>query len=248
MNKNVWGIVASENSESLTALFDFLMIEYCRIFGIDTMTNESCIIYNDTNAKFPTLIINRNPIQIRLAQSSLTYWAQTIFQLSHELCHYAIRQHKADKNFTLSWFEEILCEAMSLYALQFASQNWDQCKLFEYNPDFASAIDDYLKSELNKTGTAQLSNCATIESLKEYETHLSGERETHRNERNTLYYAISFRPDDCRFFCDYTKYLDEENRITIDFSKWENDDSCPVIKELHKLQPCCNAVKEIVNA
>lgn len=248
MNKNVWSIVVSENSESLHALFNFLMVEYCKIFGIDTMTNEPCIIYNDVNANYPMLIINRNPIRIRLAQKSLTYWAQTIFQLSHELCHYAIRQHKDDKNFTLSWFEEIVCEAMSLYALQFASKNWNQCKLSEYSLTFSSAISDYLKDELSEPGTELLHRCTTVELLKEYETLHSGERETHRNERNALYNAISICPNNCRYFCDYTKYVDGGDSVTIDFFKWETDNPCQIIKVLHKLQPCCNVTKEIVNA
>lgn len=248
MNKNDWSIVKSENSESLCALANFLMVEYCRIFGLDTMTKEPCIIYNDPSAPCPMLVLNCKPIRIRLAQRSLTYWAQTIFQLSHELCHYAIHQHKEDKTFTLSWFEEILCEAMSLYALQFSSKNWTQCKLSECNPTFASAIDEYLRDELSKVGTEILHRCTTVEALKKYEIYHSLERETHRDERNALYYAISVCPDDCRFFCDYTKYVDKENKVTINFSKWENDNPSPIIKELHNLQPICNITKETPDA
>lgn len=233
-----WKIRAFENSEKLEEIFNFLMTEYCRIFGTDTMTKEPCTIFNDQGAECPMLIVNRNPIQIRLAQKSLDYWAQTIFQLSHELCHYAIRQHKDDKNFTLSWFEEIVCEAMSLYALKFASKNWEQCKLYENNSSFASNIDNYLCNELKKTGTDTFRQCITVELLKEYEAHCCDERETRRNERNSLYYSITIRPSDCRYFCDYINYVNQQNKITIDFNKWEKDNPCQLIKQLHKLQPC----------
>lgn len=238
MNKNVWIFKSCENIGCLIELFSFLNQEYCRIFGVDTMRNESCVIYNDTNTDIPMLITNENPIQIRLAQKSLKCWAQTVFQLSHELCHYAIRQHKKDKNFTLFWFEEIVCEAMSLYALQFASENWDQCKLSKSDPTYSTIISNYLKEQLNMSGTEILHRCTTVELLKEYERNHRYDRETHQNERDSLYYAISICPDDCRFFCDYTNYINEESKVTIDFFKWENDNLSQIIKELHKLQPC----------
>ena len=118
----------TEGYEYLIDLLDFLLIEYVRIFGEDTLYAEKCLIYNDPEAECPMLIINAIPIQIRLAQSSLNYWAQTIFQLSHELCHYCIRQRKDNKNYTLSWFEEIVCEAISLYFLKWAADNWNKCR------------------------------------------------------------------------------------------------------------------------
>jgi len=244
MDKNIWTIVESEHPDHI-ALFTFLMTEYCRIFGMDTMTNEPCIIYNDINANYPMLVINNKPILIRLAQKSLSFWCQTIFQLSHELCHYAMRQHKADKDFTLSWFEEIVCEAMSLYALQFASKEWKQCQLSWSNPSYAESIENYLNDELNREGTDLLQQCTTVELLKEYEINHSGDRDSHKNERNALFYAITTCPEECRCFCDYSKYVNKETNVTINFSSWENNDPSQLIRLLHKLQPCCNIEGEI---
>ncbi len=202
------------------------------------MLNEQCIIYNDAASDCPMLIINHKPVLIRLAQKSLSFWCQTIFQLSHELCHYAMRQHKVDKDFTLSWFEEIVCEAMSLYALQFAAKEWSQCQLSRINPSYTESFENYLNNELSQKGTDILQQCTTVELLKEYEVHHSTDRATHRDERNELYYAILRYPSDCKYFCDYSKYVDDKTNLIINFYEWENNNPCQMIKVLHKLQPC----------
>ena len=114
----VWKVQKCDGAEYLMALLQFLLAEYSRVFGTDIMTAEECIVYNDPESECPRIIFNTVPIRIRLHQKSLSFWAQTIFQLSHEMCHYAMYQAKEDKEQTLSWFEEIVCEAMSLYALE----------------------------------------------------------------------------------------------------------------------------------
>ena len=213
------------------------MGEFERIFGCDTVNGEKCLVYNDTQAGCPMLIINSAPIRIRLAQSSLSCWSQTIFQLSHELCHYALRQHKAQKELTLSWIEEIMCEAVSLYALKYCAINWNQCGLNTRNPDYFKSIFEYLDNELNKSGTTGLKDCKTPELLSQYETIADTDRESHRNECILLYQEISKNPTDCLVFCKYQKYINS-NGITIDFDTWENEDSSQLVRVLHKLQPC----------
>ena len=85
--ENIWDIEKSECTEYLFEIQKFLFIEYSRILGDDIMYAEPCRIYNDPQTECPMIIINTTPILIRIAQTSLSYWAQTIFQLSHELCH-----------------------------------------------------------------------------------------------------------------------------------------------------------------
>lgn len=233
---SVWKVQEDDGAKYLEALLEFLLPEFSRIFGVDTMNNEECIVFKDPKADCPMLIINRTPVRIRLAQSDLSYWAQTIFQLSHELCHYAIRQHKINKDFTLSWFEEIVCEAMSLYALRWAAKNWDRCKLNQINPQFANSIESYLRNELNSVGSEAFRKCTSPDLLIEYEREKSTDRETHRNERNCLYSQIIQDPEECACFCDYCRYLNE-NGVTINFVRWEKDDNRKMVRVLHELQP-----------
>ena len=113
----IWQVQKCERSDDLVEILKFLLPEYIRIFGKEVMMNAPCIVYNDTNAKCPCFN-HTEPLTIRLNQKSLSFWAQTIFQLSHEMCHYAMYQAKEDKEQTLSRINQIVCEAMSLYALE----------------------------------------------------------------------------------------------------------------------------------
>lgn len=235
MRNNVWAVQPELQSEAVISIFRFLMLEFIRLFGEETMNNEECYIYNDPDADVPMLVTSSKPVSIRLAQPCLDYWAQTIYQLSHELCHYAIRQGKVDKDFTLSWFEEIICEAMSLYSLRWASNNWDKCALYSSNKFFGESICDYLNNELRDIGTGEFQKCNSIEKLKQYDAQTN--RESHRNERNQLYHKIVKNPSLCRCFCDYQKYVNQ-NGITINFFEWEKNDKNSLVQFLHTMQPC----------
>ena len=233
---SIWKVQNCNGAEYLVALLQFLLVEFSHIFGSGTMFAEECVVFNDQEADCPMLIINSTPVRIRLAQSSLSFFAQTIFQLSHELCHYAIRQHKVNKDFTLSWFEEIVCEAMSLYVLHWAAENWECCSLCKVNPNFATSIDSYLKNELASVGSDEFQKCTSIDLLCQYEREHSTDRQTHRNERNRLFAEIVQAPEESVCFCDYSRYLNDNN-LSIDFEKWEKDDNRKIVKFLHTLQP-----------
>lgn len=233
----VWDILPCEGKTYLKSILEFILDEFCRIFGEDIMYNEECTIFNDPAAKYPMLIINRTPIAIRLAQPSLLYWAQTIYQLSHEICHYVIRQHKNKKDFTLSWFEEPICEAVSLYFLDYCATNWKNCELYNLNPSFSQEIRNYLCDELNKNGTDNMKNCDTCAKLSEYNKNISNDRIGHVNERNRVFYAIMQQPLECPVFCEYQRYINPNNGITICFDKWQQDNPSQIIKVLHSIQP-----------
>lgn len=235
MSNTIWSVQPGHESVYLDGILKFLMIEYVNIFGKELMNNEKCLVYNDSHASWPMLITNSEPIIIRLAQPSLLYWSQTIFQLSHELCHYAIRQSKKDKSYTLSWFEEIVCEAMSLYALHWSSEHWKNCVLFQMNKGYGDDIRKYLYNEVRINGTGEFQKCTSIEKLQQYTA--DDNRIGHRDQRNQLYYEICKDPLLCRCFCDYQEYLNK-NRYTIDFETWEKNDTNLLVPFLHSLQPC----------
>lgn len=233
MNTAIWRVEENNGANDIKHILDLLLIEYERIFGDEIMNNEECIVYNNPQANCPMLLTNSTPVKIRLAQSSTSYWAQLIYQLSHELCHYAIRQTKNKKEFTLAWFEEIVCEAMSLYMLKWSAENLD--KHSGLCGEFKSNIKNYLDDELNKTGTTGFRSCKSVDMLGKYDAER--DRESHINERNKLYYEIIKNPKLCSCFCDYERYV-KNNNITIDFNTWEKDDNNPIVRFLHKLQPC----------
>ena len=164
-----WTVRKAENFENTTFILAYLLEEFSRIFGSDVMTNEDCIVYNDARSECPMLITNIRPIHIRLSQETLSALSQTIYQLSHEMCHYAIRQRKANKDLTLSWFEEIVCEAVSLYILKYSSEQWGKCLLSQTQPYWAQAHKTYLENQLNRERTNEFQEFDTIEKLIAYE-------------------------------------------------------------------------------
>ena len=224
---DIWVVEPFEGSYSVKQILDFLLPEYCRMFDSKTMYAEKCIVYNDCAAECPMLVTNYDPIRLRLAQLPLNYWSQTLFQLSHEMCHYAIRQGKTDKTFTINWLEEIICEAASLYALNYAKNNWRKCSLSQLDNAYSRSIFAYLSSQLNHT----------IEQLEKYNSIAGDHREGHGRERNTLYSAILKKPGECKCFCEMYRYLNPD-RLTINFEAWKNDSPSELIKCLERIQPC----------
>ena len=238
MNTEIWSFQDCPDVKYAKAIFDFLLPEYERIFGTDVMNHEVCCIYNDPASTSPMLQYGK-PLRIRTNLSSLGFWCKEIFQLSHEMCHYAIRQKKQNKEFVLSWFEEVLCESMSLYALHYAAAHWNQCALYSINPNYNTSISAYLNNECKSPATDGLEECASLEKLSEYERQKLSEshRESHVNERNAVFSAILRHPEEARCFLDYEKYVCSQNGLTLDFDKWYHDDPCDMVKTLRSIQP-----------
>ena len=53
-----------------------------------------------------------------------TYWAQYVYQFSHEVCHILGRYREQDES--NKWFEESLCELASLFVLRQLSERWEK--------------------------------------------------------------------------------------------------------------------------
>lgn len=236
MDNQIWTVEAVGNDRCyLEALLELLLHEYAQIFGEKTMMAERCSVYNDPKASVPMLVLNETPIRIRLAQyGGLGLWAQTIFQLSHELCHYAIRQNKQDKGYCLSWFEEVLCEAMSLYALHYSSEHWEACVLHAMNAGYSGGLRRYLDDELLKP--CPLEN-PSFDSLQEYEDTYYDHRDLNRVKRNELFCAIKEQPLLARHFQEYPAYLVPPQRLLIDFDRWEREKPNPLLPLFRTLQP-----------
>lgn len=238
IDRRIWQVQKCEGSKYTESILEFLLAEYIRIFGAGVMTTAPCIVYNDSTAKCPQFN-HSQPLSIRLNQPSLSYWSQTIYQLSHELCHYAMYQTKQDKSFTLSWFEEIVCEAMSLYALQYSAQNWHKCGLSTSDPDYNKSILEYLNNEINRPALDGFMQCDTLDKLRIYEScELSeNDRTSHIAERNTIYHAIVKDPTEAVCFLHYQMYIQHENGVAFDFDVWHKKERKNLILQLLGIFP-----------
>ena len=179
-------IGTEDDQKYMRPLFEFLLLQFVEIFGETILGAEQCIAYNDSTAPCPMLITNRTPIQLRTCSKSLRYWAQYIYQTSHELTHYVIRQYKEDKDAIVRWFEETLCEAMSLYILKSSSLRWHECALSHINSNYGTSLMDYFKSTYDETGPSSLKACRSLDDLKNVESTCQTQRISRTIERNYL--------------------------------------------------------------
>jgi hypothetical protein len=101
--------------DNFKQLSDYIISIFSNFFEIDIMANDFCI-YNDPNAPYPMLITNKESLIIRTCVET-GFWCQFIYQFSHELTHFVIRTFKKNnnKNIYVKWFEETICESMSLF-------------------------------------------------------------------------------------------------------------------------------------
>lgn len=238
--KEYFDIIESDitDKQVLESILEPMFNEFMRVFHWKRPL-ERCIIYLDPEASCPMLVENLPFLAIRLNMEHTNYWSQLIYQLSHELCHYFIRLAKPNKDITIKWLEETICEAMSLYMLSFFANNWQACTLlYEKNPGYNLAIDNYFNRAFSKPYVDKFSECFTIKALIEIEKNCEEKREERILERNRLYTHICQHPLDCYCFLDYPKYISTRHHLLIDFRAWQKDDpSNKLIRHLNFLPP-----------
>lgn len=219
----------------------FLLPLFESSFGREYTLGEPCEIYNDSKSSCPELQICYQPIRIRLSLDKTGYWNQLIFQLSHELCHYVLRQYRLNtfySNACLSWYEEITCTAFSWCALKYAAVNWHNCVLSKQCPDYSQYMSSYLTHELGKPCNHCFSCCNTIDQLLDYEHNRQAEsdRYSQRTEIRTLYDALVPDYASAKVLGNYYKYM-RSNGVTIDFNQWMEHESSPLLAVLEYIQP-----------
>lgn len=223
-------------TESLEFIFEHMLSKYISIFGEHLMLNEKCYIYTNEYADCPMLVLNQDDRKILLSVSSTTRWCQVIYQLSHELCHYALRQSNIDIK-CVSWFEETMCESMSLYILDYFYDTWKECKLSEYNVKYSRSIKEYLSYIIDSAkGPSILTKCFNLLSLSNIEKTCTLDRDARSKDVNKIYYLFKSTPNNIYMIANYKKYL--VNKIGIDFDSWLKDEgNTNFIKELSNLVP-----------
>jgi len=233
-------------------LFNFVLRFFKRIFGAKLMAAEKCIItHAPLCSKAPWLVTSANPIRVELKclpdnPDDKTYnwtldWSNIVFQLGHELTHYAIRQAKKDKDLYLYWFEEILCEAMALVILKLASEEWTSCTLSRRegaDKYWASICSYYLKVYNKESNISKLKDCSTLEKLQALEKKWTKQlppRPKCNIERNYLVDTFLSMRGEIKNVVKYTMYM---RGLPIDFDRWcEDKPHSKLVSCLRTIQP-----------
>lgn len=107
------------------------------------MAKEECAVFIDLNCRTAPITCYR-PTQIIL-KAEFHYYVQIVFQLAHELTHYAARQNASNQyeNCAITAFEESAAEAMALYVLKLSAEQWVNCSPYPINLNFAENFEKY---------------------------------------------------------------------------------------------------------
>ena len=65
------------------------------------------------------------------------------------------------------WIEETICEAMSLYFLDYFATNWSRCSLSNFNAEYGSSIRAYLNNLLLNDGNCRLTQAKDQSELED---------------------------------------------------------------------------------
>jgi hypothetical protein len=168
------------------------------------MANDFCI-YNDPNVPYPMLITNKESLIIRTYVET-GFWCQFIYQFSHELTHFVIRTFKNDKNIYVKWFEETICESISLFILKISAEHWELCPLYILNNNYNKSILKYFQNEYKKHGS-KLKDCKNIDELKRIEETCEEKRLERFDERNMIYDIIIKFQKKVKIIFYYTNYI-----------------------------------------
>ena len=152
------------------------------------------------------------------------YWCQVIYQLSHELTHCFINCLNGDMKYHISWLEETICEAISLYFLNYFYNNWSMLPLYSKNTGYAPSIYDYLNNLLFNQGNNKLSLCTSMNELEELDKTSQDLREDRLTERIKLYNNIT--ADNIAALINYRSFaIDNLHVDTVNYRQTYMDNS-----------------------
>lgn len=194
----------------IVALFKFVLPIFESIFGQAVMVKEPCAVYIDLAcATAPITAFEPTRIILKVEPR---FFAQVVFQLAHELTHYAVRQNTSYqyKNCAIAAFEEPAAEAMSLYTLKLCAEQWVNCDLYQNNLDYAKNFEAYRVNIYNQVKGGNPNNYIEWTSIcNGYTGSLVTDlqRPDVSAMRNVLYDAFVQFPADIGLFIKYPLYI-----------------------------------------
>jgi len=228
-----------------------MFAEFVRIFGEKAMSHKPVTIYNLPGSSSPMTIPLGKTMRIRIAQNNTSYWAQMVYQLSHEMAHYAFFTYfplvdqdnyaDIDEKKKSSWNEEIICEAMSLYMLRYMADHWEKCALSKINPTFDKSLKEYLDNEYKRAQQLPLKSEGDDVPFGDFHAQFNktaNKSDNHIMERNYLYdLFIAADAETIGEVLNMYKHYNEEFHY-IDYASWIKEASNPdFIKKVGAIQP-----------
>lgn len=105
----------------------------------------------------PRVLLEKSPNGAYLVLLNVqdTRWDQFAYQFSHELCHlFANSEHREMRSDVVArdhqWFEEALCEAVSLFTLKQMASSWEHSPPYPHWKDYAPAFREYAERLLGE--------------------------------------------------------------------------------------------------
>ncbi len=244
-----YSTASGQKDAYIEGIFASLYPQYAEIFGDQAMSYRPVILYNVPEAPSPITSPYEGYTLIKLSLDKTSYWSQMIYQLSHEMTHYAFFSltpnatiEKGDWNDLFSeWNEEILCETMSLYMLHFMAEHWADCPLAKVNPTYGPSIEQYRKNAYEKYKDKELLNGSSSLSRKDFQALSAAadeDRSQHGAERNYCYdlfvkYGNQVIGEVLQMYRYYNPTYSD-----IDFAAWaDKSQHKDFVKELSRIQP-----------
>jgi hypothetical protein len=220
-------------------LFGIIFDKYNSIFGNELMTSEECQVFNDSRLTTPMLFIDKKPIRIKLSLVSNISWTSFIYQLSHELGHYVIRQYKKDKNTNVFRIEEIFCEALSLYTLKTMADHWHDYSLSKKYENYKEYMLSFYENTYYEGEGIIIKETSTLDNLLKQEYTYANNRLEHMGERNLLCSLFFKYPNCIKEIIRYSDFVVTTKKGNyVDFNKWSKHTKYKdFINELSKIQP-----------
>ena len=142
--------------------------------------------------------------RIELSANRCSYWCKVIYQVSHELTHLFMHANNPDGSKEACWFEEIVCEAASLFFLTYFYDHWHTPfhpvkRLSSENYGYKSAVAEYVNDELadyvsdSNSVVHSLSDFSEYRELSYHDSHATSERSVHAHEVLRLYRTLTPR-------------------------------------------------------
>lgn len=115
-------------------------------------TFGNVIVKNDSSGPVSLYEKGDNDEYIIMLNVNGRYWAQLAYQFSHEMCHVLSNYDLAPHNITRQqWFEEALCEAFSLFALEKMAQYWETNPPYPHWQEYAPKFREYQQGLIQQT-------------------------------------------------------------------------------------------------
>lgn len=210
---------------SIRAITDF-MFEHYESIGISD-GGEKRIIKNIPSFPTPKFCPKSlNPENqfdyILLDAKGYTFWSQIIYQLAHEMTHCIIHILSNVGTRSTPWIEETICEAMSLYFLDYFATNWSRCSLSNFNAEYGSSIRTYLNNLLLNDGNCRLTQAKDQCELEDINctAQVTEKRIDRKNEVQNLYSVLKIT--DVIGLLRYREYM-IDGSILLDTERYRND-------------------------